>query len=57
MAKDVWLLPMFFLVNVVQIFNEGIEHDLILSKSQLILQLLSICMDRKHESPIIFCSF
>jgi hypothetical protein len=30
MARDVWLLPTFFLGNVIQILNEGIEHDLIL---------------------------
>jgi hypothetical protein len=33
MARDVWLLPLFFLANVVQILNEGIEHDLILREN------------------------
>jgi len=49
MAKNVWRLPTFSLVNVLQILNEGIEHDLILGGiSQWILQLPSICMDTKH---------
>jgi hypothetical protein len=29
MAKYVWLRPTFFLANVAQIVNEGIEHDLV----------------------------
>jgi hypothetical protein len=58
MAKDVWLLLAFFLANVTQIVNEAIEHDLILGGiPQWILQLLLICMNKKHESPKIFCSF
>jgi hypothetical protein len=50
MAKDVWLLLAFFPTNVAHIFNEQIEHDLILGgKRQWILQLFSICMNTKHE--------
>jgi hypothetical protein len=56
MVKDPWLLPTFFLVNVAHVFNEQIEHDLILGgKPQWILQLFSICMNTKHESLIIYC--
>jgi hypothetical protein len=33
MAKDVWFLLTFFLANVAEILNEGIEHDLIFKEN------------------------
>ncbi len=45
-------------MNRTQIFNEGIEHDLIIEGiPQWILQLFFICTDTKHESPKIYCPF
>jgi hypothetical protein len=57
-AKNVWCLPTFSPANLPQTLNEGIEHDLILGRiPQWILQLFYICIDTKHDSPIIYCSF